>query len=357
MAEADSVRPEWHEALRRRAGERDASLASVRRDLTILAEGGLATAPLPEAAGGQGWSDGPQAVAQLMAVLRQLGGIDLSLARLFEGHVNAIKLIGRYGAAAEASLVWDAVRAGQWTGVWGADDNPAVTFDGRLLHGRKRFASGLGLVSLVVVIVSEGDAPLMVLARADDEHRASLASWNVAGMEASRSGTYDFSGVPGRPFGQPGDYLVEPAFEGGVWRYCAAHLGAAEALRDAAALHVQQKGAAPTADADRLVETALACETARLWIEAAARRVEAAPRGDTGAAALALLCREVTERACVEVMRQVDRTVGTAGHARGCVFDRMRRDLGLFLRQADLDGKWRRAADRLAERGWSAEAL
>ncbi|WP_092148317.1 acyl-CoA dehydrogenase family protein [Bradyrhizobium sp. NFR13] len=49
---------------------------------------GLAMSPLPHEFGGSSLWD-PRFGAELCAILRLLGGADLSLARIFEGHVNA----------------------------------------------------------------------------------------------------------------------------------------------------------------------------------------------------------------------------------------------------------------------------
>src|SRR5690606_29166496 len=55
-------------------------------------------------------------------------------------------------------------------------------------------------------------------------------------MRATASGRHDFTGLeagPGALLGGPGDYQRPPHFDGGIWRYCAAHLGGAQALIEA----------------------------------------------------------------------------------------------------------------------------
>ena len=61
-------------------------------DVAALAERGLLTATLPRELGGDGI--GPLALSE---VLRQIGAGSLPLGRLFEGHVNALDLVVRYG--------------------------------------------------------------------------------------------------------------------------------------------------------------------------------------------------------------------------------------------------------------------
>ena len=61
--------------------------------LRLMAEAGLLRAVLPEGAGGCGLGWRPAATRALCDLLRALGRTDLSLARLFEGHVNAAVLV------------------------------------------------------------------------------------------------------------------------------------------------------------------------------------------------------------------------------------------------------------------------
>ena len=49
--------------------------------------------------------DDERAVDDLLAVLRHVGGADLSLGRIFEGHVNAAQLIHAYGTDAQRAAL------------------------------------------------------------------------------------------------------------------------------------------------------------------------------------------------------------------------------------------------------------
>lgn len=117
-------------------------------------------------------------------------------------------------------------------------------------------------------------------------------------MRATRSGRYDFDNLTfysEQKLGLAGDYFREPFFEGGIWRHCATHLGAAEALYRAMRMELVGRGRADNPHQQRrLVNAALATETARLWILRAAQAVEA-DNTEPDTAALSLLAREVTE--------------------------------------------------------------
>jgi alkylation response protein AidB-like acyl-CoA dehydrogenase len=193
-------------------------------EIALLCAEGWLQACLPHAHGGKGWGTEPSAALEAFNALRELGRANLSLARLFEGHMNAIKLVMLFGSPELRNEMAQLVHQGILLGVWGADE-PADPVrleraqDSFLLQGRKRFASGLGLVGRAIVTAILDDRPQMVLAATDDTARADHSEWRMSGMRATRSGTYDFSGVRTSRkslVGKPGDLLREPWFEGGI---------------------------------------------------------------------------------------------------------------------------------------------
>jgi len=330
------------DAIAARAVAADAGEESIGSDLELLAASGLleelVAACLP---GGE--------VVRGVTLLRRLGRASLAVGRLVEGHLNACKLIALYG-----DKPLPETRSGGGSpllGVWGADGDPPVRLrltqpDGRVtLTGRKRFCSGLGILQRGVVLAeTEEGAPQMVLADVTDARRADNGDWKVSGMRATRSGSYDFDGVEGRLLGQTGDFLIEPHFEGGIWRYLALKAGATEALAEAIRQVMRARPERDTAlNRDRLLRATAAAHSARLWTEAAARAVEATG-ADRSVVALPLAAREVVEDAARTALGLADRVLGTASFRLGDRVDLIRRDLGFYLRQADLDGKVDRAA-------------
>jgi len=357
------------EGIAARAGPADRGELDLNEDVKALAAAGLIAAPLPPAAGGRGLGTSPTGALAAATVLRDLGRANLSVARLFEGHVNAVKLVALYGGPAARERVFAAVRSGRMLGVWGADGRTPVTLrphdDGFVLEGEKRFASGLDLVDQAVVTAKTGGGVLLVLMPARDPRRSDPRQWTASGMRATRSGIYDLSGliVPADSvLGEEDAFLREPHFEGGVWRYAAAQLGGAEALHDAMLDHLLARSRAGDPHQEvRIAGAATACETGRLWVESVAQRVEAGPAGSDaereGAAAYALLAREAVEAACLTVMTAAERAMGMAAYAEGTPAERIRRDLGLYLRQAVPDAKRSRAARALLAGGGRAEML
>lgn len=352
------------QAIAARAADADRGESTLRLDLADLADAGLCEAPVPLRLGGAGLGTEPEGTVACLDVLRALGRANLSVARLYEGHVNALKLIALHGSRDQQREAAESARRGRWFGVWGADADRPVSLEpaqGALrLSGAKRFASGLGLVVRAVVTARHEGRQQLVVAPVDDPGRQDNSGWRTSGMRATRSGTYDFDGLELPRYallGEPDVFTREPHFEGGTWRYCAAHLGGAEAVYGAMSEMLAESGrAAEPRQAARIAHAAIAVETARLWVESTARRVEAAD-APPEAAAYALLAREAVERCCVEVMDLADRALGTVAHFETIPVERMCRDLRFFLRQAALDAKLAKAAAALSDRRCRPEDL
>ncbi len=350
-AETDTIEA----ILRELAPSSDCEGGSLAREVALLGEKGWLSACLPRRWGGQGWGCEAAGTRGAFDALRALGRANLSVARLFEGHMNAVILVDLYSGENTFRELADAIEAGVLFGVWGADE-PAdpLGFDRRkgalVLTGTKRFASGLGLVGQAVVSAATPEGQQLLLVPADEAERCDYGAWSMGGMRATQSGRYDFAGVEvggGTLIGAPGDYQREPHFEGGIWRYCAAHLGGAEALYHAMLAQLADRRRADDPNQQRrIVASAIAIESTRLWLLRAAEEVEA-PGAEAGKAALSLLAREATEDACRLVMENVERALGMAAQGEGSFIHRTIRDLRLFLCQAMPDAKRGKAAEAL----------
>jgi len=337
--------------IRDRAAAADRGHATLEPDLEALSDSGLLAAVVSHTGVGGDTAAG-------LRLLRRIGRASLSVGRIVEGHANALRLIQLYGSPDQRARMRQIAAQGGIFGVWGAEGRDPVCAtaskpSGLVLSGAKMFCSGLGVLSVAVLTARTDAGPQMLLAEVGEPDRADASLWDVSGMRATASGRYDFAGVAAETLGQAGDFLREPHFEGGIWRYCALHCGGLEALAEGLRRHLAARGQADQPQqADRLAAIVLRAQTARLWVEAAGAAVEqaaltggkAVPRAVT----LALLARQAVETACQEGIALTERAMGTAAFATGSDVDRIRRDLAFFLRQANLDGKMQQAAQALA---------
>ena len=326
-----------------RAGDYDEDGAYPAADVAALHESGLLTAVLPVKCGGAGLTG-----LSLSEVLRSIGSGSLPLGRLFEGHVNALELVLRYGNHQQVELVAEEARAGKLFGVWNTDDANGL----RLIHrhgrswleGRKILASGAGHIERpLVTATDENGRRLMVLPKLGAPDRADLSGWTAQGMRASATGAVDFTGVEIEPIeivGREGDYERQPWFSAGAWRFAAVHLGGMERLFDLLRRHLQEtnRGQDPH-QAARLGAAAMAIETARLWVAQAATITEAplGSRAPEQLVAYVNLARLAVEAAALDLMQLVQRSVGLQAFMRPNPIERISRDLATYLRQPGPD--------------------
>ena len=299
---------------------------------------------------------------ELMEALRLVGRANLSLGRIFEGHVNGARLIAWYGDAAQRRTLASDLAAGLTFGVWNTEPAPGVRIDGLALSGRKSFATGAGHIDTVVVTAAlPGGGRQMLLVDASDPLRADSAAWKVSGMKGTVSGGYDLTGLALADvalIGAPGDYEREPRFSAGAWRFTAVQLGGVERVLTLLRDHL---AASPSGgDAVHRARFGLALAEARsayLWVREAATRAER-PEAGRADIALVLMTRGVVERAGLAVMEAAQRSVGTRAFFTDQPLDLACRDLALYLRQPAPDQALDRAAAAfIAEDCWRDDPL
>lgn len=308
----------------------------------LLRDAGLLRAFAPVDAGGEAYSDRHRQYAHMMSVLRIIGRADLSVGRLYEGHLNALLLFDWFGTPVQRSMLGRTLTAGALYGVWATEPSPGVRLfpaeDGWRLDGAKSFASGAGgLKHAIITAQPINGSRRLVIADGGDPARADLSQWRVRGMRATASGRYDLSGMTiseDELLGAAGDYDREPDFTTGAWRFTAVQLGGVEAL-----LTETRNAMSPAAREDPLqrlkfADAIAATRTAYLWVRECASR---AATQDTDGPAFARMTRGIVERAALDVMELAARLIGTRGAVDGQRIDKIIRDLSLYLRQAGPD--------------------
>lgn len=303
----------------------------------------------------------PERTDALVDVLRAIGGADLSLGRVFEGHVNAAQLVSAYGDDAQRRTLASDLEAGRVYGVWNTEPQPGLSIrqdgDGRwLLQGCKSFATGAGHLDRILVTARDatGGKQLVLVPIAGETARADNSGWQVRGMRGTCSGLFDFSDMPIGPegmIGAPDVYETEPRFSAGAWRFTAVQLGAVEALVRHLRDHLVATGKGDDAiQRARFAACLTETRSAGLWVRRAAHLAEAQA---TEAIPFVLMTRGIVEEAGLKTMEAAARSVGTASFFAGSRIDRITRDLGLYLRQPVPDqARDRAAAAWLEEDCW-----
>ncbi|MGK7753086.1 MULTISPECIES: acyl-CoA dehydrogenase [unclassified Roseovarius] len=334
----EPVPPDVAQALHAAAADEERGKRPISRSIDLLRQAGLLR------------DDGATDPARTARALMQVGAANLSVGRLWEGHVNALYLIRLHGSEAQKRDAVHRIADGALLGVWGADGNVPVTLDAaaKRLDGNKHYASGLGTVTRALVTVNSGPEVRLALVDVTDAARADPSTWNMQGMCSTASGGYDFTGVPADEvewIGGPGDYLKEPHFVGGVWRIAALQAGATVGLLDRAASKLR---AAERMDAEaqkaRLMDVLM-----RAWAGMAMTERAAAASADHFVAqddivATSIAARLYTEEVGLDAIRAVEQSIGLQHFEVGSETGRMARDLSVYLRQVARDAFLQRAA-------------
>lgn len=327
-------------AMQRRAVPLDRDGGFPADDIDALRGIGVLAAPVSAALGGLGWGTEPEAALPLLAALRLIGRGNLAVGRLYEGHVNALKLIVRFGTPVQARRAANDAASGHLFGVWNteAPDAPLRLGANGALRNGKLFCSGAGHVTRALVTASrDGEAPRMLIVELEKGTRAEPPESKTQGMRAAATGRMDLDGLPVTPdalLGEPGDYLHQPEFSGGAWRTSAVTLGGLDALVETAKAQLVARGR----DGDphhraRIGQALIAQESAALWMRRAAVVAESGSGGAAEVVAYTNLARLAVEAACLDAMRLVQRSVGLAAFVPPNPLDRICRDLGMYLRQ------------------------
>lgn len=327
-------------------------------DIQEMASLGLLTAPLPVALGGVGFGSESGNHLSLLRLLSIVGGADLVLGRLYEGHVNALILISAYGSEPQLREAAQSARDGLLFGVWNTGSPEPLHLEaGDVGHysfrGGKTFASGAVFVQRPIVTAQLGERGWqMTLLRMEapevaDHLVIDRSFWRPLGMEASESYAVDFTGASIEQrdlIGEPGVYYKDPIFRGGAIRFAAVHTGAILRLYRlfTAWLRQGERGKDPYQIA-RLGEVALAAQEAVLWIERAAAVAECGfgINPDKLTAEQMIDCANMTrlavERLATNTMQTVISGIGAHGLLQTHRFERILRNLTMYLRQPSPD--------------------
>ncbi|MDQ1649392.1 MAG: hypothetical protein QOG60_1449 [Frankiaceae bacterium] len=266
------------------------------------------------------------------ASLAWWGGTDLSLARLVEGHTDAVAILAELAAPALPRLL----PPGATSAVWAAEPPGSGvvarrTGDGWELSGTKSWCSGASLCATGLLTVAADDGARLFLAdlSAPGVTRPE-PSWVGVGMPASDTQAVRFDATPAEPVGGVGAYLDRPGFWiGGIGVAAVWHGGAAAVarrLREAAAT-----GRLGPHAAAHLGRVRVLLDGCSALLESAAMRVDARPAADHET--LALTVRSAVADAASEIADRVGRALGPAPLATDREHAQRVADLTVYLRQ------------------------
>lgn len=289
--------------------------------LATLVQDGHARLPLP----------GHGATLARWQALAAVGAHDLPLAKVFEGHTDAVAILHE----ANAHVLADLAQA-TW-GTWCAEPPDArlallPSADGPILRGRKAWCSGAHGVTHAVVSCWDADGAPM-LAAVDLRQRGVRVTddgWHAVGMRATASVDVWFDDVVATPLGGPGFYVERAGFWQGGAGVAACWFGAATRLAD-----VLRERLAERSDPHRLAqlgEVTVALQGCAALIREAAAAIESAPGAN--AMRTAMTVRLSVEAAANRVLHAVGRALGAGPLCKDPALAQLYADLPVFMRQS-----------------------
>jgi hypothetical protein len=279
--------------------------------------------------------------------LAELASEDLSLARLAEGHADALAIL--------AELNGPAPPPGSRWGVWAAHP-PGLALEalrsGRRwrLRGTKRYCSGARSCTHALVTATAPDGRRLFAVEVPDPAPVP-GTWPATGMAASDSLDVRFGEVPAEAVGPLEGYVERPGFAHGGVGVAACWYGGARAVGRTLLGAAGERDVGPHALA-HLGAVDIALSTVRAALDGAADEIDADPADLKGAGRLrALRVRALAEAAATEVMSRVGRALGAGPLCLDEAHSRRVADLTVYVRQHHAERNLAELGALVAEQG------
>lgn len=272
---------------------------------------------LPHPASGQTY--------QRWQLFGQIAGVDLSLAKLFESHCDALSILNELGYQQEIdNKTW---------AVWAADGGPAplqVTND--LCSGIKSWCSGAEFIQKALMSYKDqqGQAQLCIVDLSHPSIITDLSHWHAVGMHATQTAQVSFENTPVKAIGQPNSYLKRPGFWHGAAGVAACWYGAAVRL----AGYLQESCQANPNPYKKLYlgEVAQQLEITKHYFQHVAELIDHKPTLSHEREIRIL--RAQTEQCCLSVIERVGKALGARPFCEDATFAQLMADLPVFIRQS-----------------------
>jgi alkylation response protein AidB-like acyl-CoA dehydrogenase len=263
------------------------------------------------------------------SALAELAGEDLSLARLGEGHADAIAIL--------AELDGPKPPPGSRWGVWAANPpGPNVTArkhgGGWLLDGTRQYCSGARTCTHALVTAAADDGQRLFAVTAGELDPVQ-GTWPATGMAGSDTLDVGFPGIAAEPVGPPGAYTARPGFSHGGAGVAACWYGGARAIGRTLLAAAAKRDVGPHALA-HLGAVDIALGTVRAALLQAADGIDADPGDRRGEGqARTMRVRALAEAAATDVMARTGRALGAGPLSHDTAHSRAVADLTVYLRQ------------------------
>lgn len=272
---------------------------------------------LPEPASGQTY--------QRWQIFALIAGFDLSLAKCFESHYDALSILHVLGYENETDeKIW---------AIWAADGGPAtLQVQNGLCRGIKRWCSGAEFVEKALISFKnqQGQSQLCIIDLNQPSITIDLTHWQAVGMQGTQTARVNFMETAVKLIGHPNDYLDRVGFWHGAAGVAACWYGAAVRLVDG----LQQSCLKTPNHFKKMYLGQLATRLAvtRQYFQYIAQLIDSQPKLSHERDVRIL--RAQAEQSCLEVIEGVGKALGARPFCEQADFASLMADLPVFIRQS-----------------------
>jgi alkylation response protein AidB-like acyl-CoA dehydrogenase len=349
-----------------RAKQYDATYTFPKENFQALFREGLNGPTISKEFGGMGLGNNKGNIRDLWAITTEIAKADMSTARCWEGHNNALMLLDNLGSYIQKEKWFSGVvnKGEIWT-VWsgepllkipGQDQKIGTTVtktdEGYILNGSKVFCSSAAGATWANLLINlkgtggarhiNGDAESVVMLAcniSDPSITFDDSWWKPIGMRGSVSYKVNFDNtfIPfENQIGEPGQFLLEDWQTRWIPQYAATFLGGAEAAYDYTLSHIekQQRQNDPFIQ-HRIGKMAINIQSTRMWLDHAAKLWD---QNKINEAQLAgNMVRYQAEQLTTQILEHAIHACGARSLIQPSPLERVLRDLTLYTRHDNDD--------------------
>ena len=257
-------------------------------------------------------------------VLAYISGIDLTLAKWFESHLDALSILYELGHGETQQGLW---------AVWAAEGHPnPIRYQDGKISGSKSWCSGANIVDYALMTYRDDDGKSQLLTVAMNQSGIDIDNsvWQAVGMQATDTATVTFDHVAATQVGTPNAYLDRVGFWHGAAGVAACWYGATASLASYLIESYQQKPNDYKAMYLGQISSDLA--VSRQYLHQVAYLIDSQPEDNHELAIRQL--RTNIEQLARQVIETVGQALGAAPFCGNAHFATLSADLTVFIRQS-----------------------
>lgn len=257
-------------------------------------------------------------------VLAYISSIDLTLAKWFESHLDALSILYELGHGETQQGLW---------AVWAAEGHPnPIRYQDGKINGSKSWCSGAHIVDYALMTYrdEQGKSQLLTVAMNQSGIDIDNSAWQAVGMQATDTATVTFDHVAATQVGAPNAYLDRVGFWHGAAGVAACWYGATASLASYLIESYQQKP--NDYKAMYLGEISSDLAVSRQYLHQVAYLIDSQPEDNHELAIRQL--RTNIEKLARQVIETVGQALGAAPFCGNAHFATLSADLTVFIRQS-----------------------